>query len=212
MFAIILIAISLSIDALGIGITYGIRKIRVPLAPKLIISIMSAIITFLSLTAGSQLKKILPAPFANLIGVSILLAMGIYLICQSKKSSPEKNFDAKEKKSSVYQIIIKSLNLTIKIIHEPQLADLNNSKTIELPEAFCIGLALSIDSIGSGIGLSILGFNNFLLPLATAICQYIFFTAGIFSGKKISKITPDNNKFVLISGIILIFIALIRIL
>lgn len=210
MLAIILIAISLSIDALGIGITYGMRKILVPFMPKIIISLMSALITFLSLMLGSQIQKILPPAFANLIGVSILLCMGTYLILQSKKPIDE-NIDTIEKKSSVYEIIIKSLNLTIKIIHEPQIADINGSKKIELPEAFCIGLALSIDSIGSGIGLSILGFNNLFLPLATAICQYIFFTFGIFCGSKISKIKLDNNKFVFISGLIIIFIALIRI-
>lgn len=212
MLTIILIAISLSIDALGIGITYGMRKISVPFIPKLIISLMSAIITFLSLTVGNQLKRILPEPFTKIIGILILLSMGIYLILQSKKTNFDNKLNIPQKKTSVYQIIIKSLNLTIKIIHEPQIADINNSKTIEFYEAFCIGFALSIDSIGSGIGLSILGFNNLFLPLATAICQYIFFTIGIFSGNKISKITPDNNKFVFISGIILILIALIRIL
>lgn len=212
MLAVFLIAISLSIDALGIGITYGIRKIIVPIIPKFIISLMSAVITFLSLSMGNQLQKILPDVFTKIIGILILLCMGIYLMHQSFKHNKIENNIQFKKKKSVRKIIIKSLHLTIKIIHEPQLADVNNSKRIELAEAFCIGTALSIDSIGSGIGLSMLGLNNFYLPVAVAVCQYVFLSLGIFSGSRISNINVDNSKFVFISGLILIFIAIVRVL
>ncbi len=177
MFTIILIAISLSIDAFGIGITYGIRKVIVPIMPKIIVSAISAFITFLSLSMGLQIQKFLPNLAAKIIGTLILFCMGIYLVFQSFLPAKEK------------EIQITRINLT---------------------EAFFIGCALSVDSIGSGIGLAMLGFDNFYLSAAVAVCQFIFLSFGIFLGNKISDINLDHRKFILLSGLILIFIACVR--
>ena len=207
---IILIAISLSIDALGVGFVYGIRRIFLPCTPKIIISSISALITLFALMIGSQLSRILPTSIAKIIGVIILLAMGVYLIAQSRKKNIKPDKIIKPKKTLPYKIIIRFLRLTI--IYEPQSADINNSKKIEFTEAICIGITLSLDSLINGIGFSILGFNNLFLPLITAFCQYLFLTIGSFCGKKIVIKKPDTSKFITVSGIILVFIALTRLL
>ena len=52
-FSIFLIAISLSLDAFGVGITYGIRNVRIPLVSKMVICFMSVLYSGLALIAGS---------------------------------------------------------------------------------------------------------------------------------------------------------------
>lgn len=243
MLAVILIAISLSIDAFGIGTTYGMRKVKVKFMPKVIIAFISFVITFLALSMGTQLQKILPDIVTQIIGVGILFFMGSCLIFQSFKpednnnsqtqdSSQNPNLDLnssqeliqkqkaesnKKNPARVYNISLKAFNLIIKIIHKPKLKQENNNKThneniLSLTEAFCMGFALSIDSIGSGIGLSLIGYNNFYLPVATAVCQYVFLSLGIFLGDKISNLKIDHRKFIFLSGLILIFFAAIRII
>ena len=244
MLAVILIAISLSIDAFGIGTTYGMRKVKVKFMPKLIIALISFFITFLALSMGTQLQKILPDIITQIIGVGILFFMGASLILQSFKpeennnnnnNNQDLNLDADQKDLSskksnkkklvrVYNINLKPFNLMIKIIYKPKQKKINsdnpvdktniiqNQKILSLTESFYMGFALSIDSIGSGIGLSLIGYNNFYLPIATAICQYIFLSLGIFLGDKISNLKIDHRKFIFLSGLILIFFAALRII
>ena len=84
----ILLALSVSIDSLGIGITYGIRNTKIYFFSKIILFIISILITSL-VFIGGLICTILPNNFANYIGVFILIFLGIWIIYQS--------FDKKDK-------------------------------------------------------------------------------------------------------------------
>lgn len=79
----ILLAISVSIDSLGIGITYGIRNTKIYFFSKIILFIISVLITSLAVFIGGLICTILPNNFANYIGVFILVFLGIWIIYQS---------------------------------------------------------------------------------------------------------------------------------
>jgi putative sporulation protein YtaF len=80
---IIVLAISLSIDSLGVGLVYGFRKISIPLFPKLLICLFSIIYSAVALTLGKTLSNILSPGVSKLIGVVILTLMGIWIIFQA---------------------------------------------------------------------------------------------------------------------------------
>lgn len=79
----ILLAISVSIDSLGIGITYGIRNTKIYFFSKIILFIISVFITSLAVFIGGLICTILPNNFANYIGIFILVFLGIWIIYQS---------------------------------------------------------------------------------------------------------------------------------
>lgn len=79
----ILLAISVSIDSLGIGITYGIRNTKIYFFSKIILFIISVFITSLAVFIGGLICTILPSSFANYIGIFILVFLGIWIIYQS---------------------------------------------------------------------------------------------------------------------------------
>lgn len=79
----ILLAISVSIDSLGIGITYGIRNTKIYFFSKIILFIISILITSLAVFIGGLICTILPSSFANYIGIFILVFLGIWIIYQS---------------------------------------------------------------------------------------------------------------------------------
>ena len=185
MFTLVLMAISLSIDSFVIGITYGALKIKIEFVYKFIIAIISFLITFFALVIGSYLKNIFSSKITNLIGSSFLFLMGINLI---RKSFYQKQNNFIEQKKIIKTKIKKPLR------------------------AFFLGVALSIDSIGSGIAFSLIQSNTFFLPILTAAFQYIFLSLGIFLGEKISNLKIDHRKFIFLSGLILIFFAAIRII
>ena len=79
----ILLAISVSIDSLGIGLTYGIRNTKIYFLSKIILFIISILITSLAVFIGGLICAILPSNFANYIGIFILVFLGVWIIYQS---------------------------------------------------------------------------------------------------------------------------------
>ncbi len=103
------------------------------------------------------------------------------------------------------------MGITIKIIRDPISSDLDGSKRIDWKEALYLGFALSLDSIGVGIGGSIVGINSIMFPILVAGFQLIFLSLGNFIGKKlISSISLPKNIWSVISGILLIVIGIYK--
>lgn len=205
LFNYFLLAFSVSIDSLGIGITYGLRKTKISFISKIILFAFSFIITSISIYFGKLLSVILPNSFANLIGVLLLIFMGLFIIYQTHS----KNKKIKEKKK--YTLFFKSLGITIQIMRDPISSDLNNSKLIDAKEAIYLALALSMDSICIALGGSILGINSILFPFLVSIFQLLFLSLGNKLGKKLFSIKNiPENIWSTFSGILLILIGIIK--
>ncbi|MEA4816240.1 MAG: sporulation membrane protein YtaF [Lachnospiraceae bacterium] len=199
MLSVFLLSVALSIDALGIGISYGLREIRIPLITKAIISIQSVLITAAAIFSGSFITKLLPGFIAEKIGVFVLVSLGVWFIFEGLT-------EGKEETGKKY------LGHTIDIAKAPVKCDADNSRTIEWFEAFYLGLALSLDSFGAGIGAGAAGITNYLIPFMTALCQMFFLCSGKFLGTKIKRLfNVKENGFIIISGLLLIIIGVSQI-
>lgn len=86
-----LLALSSSIDSLGIGITYGLKKTILSKIDKAILFFISLIITTFSGFIGYILKSSLSTNVCEYIGSAILLCMGIFIIIQT--NDKELSFD-----------------------------------------------------------------------------------------------------------------------
>ena len=78
----LILALSLSIDSIGIGVTYGFRKTRIPIFSKLILFLVSVFFTSIALYFGKTLTHILPDFIATFVGSAILIIMGIWILIQ----------------------------------------------------------------------------------------------------------------------------------
>lgn len=173
----ILLAICVSIDSLGIGMTYGLKNTQITFWAKWILFLISFFITSLSLLAGKAISAFLPSSVTNLIGTLLLILLGIWMITQ------------------------------------PSNADFDHSNHIDSKEAIFLGVALSLDAIGIGIGSSMIGFHSFIFPLLVALFQLIFLSFGSYIGRKIQKNSRlPENIWNLISGILLIAIAVTKLI
>ena len=76
----LLFGISASLDALLVGISYGIRQIRIRFWQNLIISLITLLGTCLSVGLGHKLIPFLPAPIQGCAGSLILILLGLYYI------------------------------------------------------------------------------------------------------------------------------------
>mgnify|MGYP000549291018 CR=1 FL=1 len=181
----ILLAISSSIDSLGIGVTYGIKNTKISKLSKIILFVISLITTYISIFFGNIIQYILP----NSLGCFILICMGIYICFQASK---------KEKDSQ-------------NVFNSPISSDLNHSKIIEPQEALILAIALSLDSFCIGISGSMADINLKLFPFLVSAFQLIFLSLGSYLGIHIRNFCKlPSNIWSIISGLLLIFIGFLR--
>ena len=93
MISTILLAFCLSIDSLGIGFSYGLKKINIPFLSQIILFIISIFLSFMSMLFGSFLSNIFPIFFSKLIGSLILFFMGILIVLEAFKKNVILDFD-----------------------------------------------------------------------------------------------------------------------
>ena len=192
LFTTILLAISSSIDSLGIGITYGMKNTYISGKGKLVIFFVSFIITIVSLYLGNVLKFIC---FQAL-----------------KKEKKVENTKIENKYSQkTYSFFIKFLGITIKIIKDPISSDFDNSNKIDSKEALFLALALSIDSLCIGIGGSVIGINTYIFPFLIGFFQLFFLGIGNFLGEKLYNFSKlPSNIWSIVSGILLITLGVVK--
>ncbi len=199
-----LLALSTSIDSIGIGLTYGIRDITISRQAKIILFIISLIISSISILIGNTLNNILSKEITNIIGSLILFFIGIIILVQTLKRE-------KRQEKKVYKLFIKFLGITIKIIKDPISSDFDNSKKIDSKEAIYLGTALSLDSFSVGIGAGMLGSISIIFPLIVSLFQIIFLSLGRNIGEKLNKkIHIPSKIWSILSAVLLILIGIVR--
>ena len=186
LFSLILLALAVSLDSFSVGFTYGLRKMRIPLKSIIIIAFCSAATLMVAMFLGHLLQQFMSPEFAEKIGGIILIALGGWVIFQFFQSDKEKEVLPHEK--VIVNFEIKSLGIVINILKKPMVADFDKSGTITGVEAFMLGLALSLDSFGAGIGAAMLGFSPLYLSYSSIDIK---FWTGFF-GNKIRSCVIEN--------------------
>lgn len=85
-----LLVIAVSIDGLGVGITYGMQKIKVPIWAILIIMLCSGTVLLASMTIGNFLEKFISVDIAQSIGGVILISLGLFSLINIIRSNLNK--------------------------------------------------------------------------------------------------------------------------
>lgn len=217
---IIIFALALNMDALGAGIAYGVRNIKLPLSSLLIISAMSVLAISISMAAGQLLLHFISPVFAERLGGTILLLIGIWILYQSLMSNPGKNVPPGEvieeevcnlegEQRTVLKIHIRSMGLVIQILKEPARADLDRSGVISGREALLLGLALAMDAFAAGFAVSILGFSLVLTALVVGIGHLALTYLGLIIGRGMGTLS-FGRQFSALPGCLLIALGLFK--
>ena len=207
----LLLAIPISLDCIGIGMTYGIKNTYITPLAKFIIFSIFFIVTSVAVSIGTLIIEMFSLETANIIGVVLLVLMGLWIIYQSFRPKKEctKSKKAKTLIPKIYRFFIKPFGLTIQIIKSPSNSDLDHSNHIDAKEALYLGSAISIDAFCAGVGCSAIGITSFLFPLFISIFHILFLSLGSFIGENLSSRTkiPDNI-WSIISGVLLMAIGI----
>ncbi|HLR62021.1 MAG TPA: sporulation membrane protein YtaF [Lentibacillus sp.] len=176
---LILLIIGVSIDGFGAGMTYGLRRVHVPLAALGIIMLCSGLIVYISMTIGNVIKSFITPALTDNIGGIILLAIGLYCLYNviRSKQEPPAEIVSDEETWDNFKTVMK----------EPHQADLDQSGRISLSEAVLLGFALAIDAFGAGLGAAMLGYSPIVTATSIALMSGLFVLCGVKTGIFLSQ-------------------------
>jgi putative sporulation protein YtaF len=191
MASLFLLSFAVSLDGFGVGITYGVRKIKIPLSSIFIIAACSGLIILLSMMVGVAFTGWMSPQGASIVGAVILIGIGMLAIFQFIRSGEREDADPSLDNSGLATVQIDQLSYNpvltmelkvfgfiIQILRTPSAADRDKSGTISAGEAFFLGTALSLDAFGAGIGAALVGFPPLLTAILIAAASGFFLWSG----------------------------------
>lgn len=204
--SMLVLALALSLDSFNVGTTYGLRNMNIPLSSITIIAACSGVMIMLSMSIGEMLENVVSQDGLNGIGGAILIVIGGWALLQSFR--PHAN-QTRERHPYIVNLKIKKLGIVIRIIREPMTADMDQSGSISGIEAFLLGLALSFDAFGAGIGAALVGYPPVWTALIVSCMSALFLWLGKTFGFTFSRV-KWIQKASFIPGVLLILLGVWR--
>ena len=206
---ILLLSLSSNLDNIGVGVSYGVRKINIPFTSNLLIAIVTSCGTLLSVLLGQSIYLFISPETAALLGGGIIIAAGIWVIFQEKVM--HRGQEPQEETRLVAETGLPRFGFRqlVSILDNPIIADWDFSGHIDLREAIALSLGLTINNIPNGVGAGMLGLSPILLTISvfwfSIMTVWIGISGGQFGFHRLGKLTG------VVSGLILIFVGVYEI-
>jgi putative sporulation protein YtaF len=209
--SILVFAFALSFDNFAVGVSYGVRRISIPVVSLVIISLTSSLAVGVSMVIGHLLASLISVELAKGVGSFILIGLGGWILLQAWIQ--RKDISEVKEESASYQILkirIRTLGLVIQILKEPHKADWDRSGNISTAEALLLGMALAMDAFGAGFGAAMAGFKSWIIPLVVGVVSLILISSGLYLGRSYA---PQwlHSRAAIIQGGVLVLLGLVRI-
>ena len=159
-FSAFLFGLSANIDAFVLGLSYGFKRQRFPLALNFVVSFITLAGTLLALFAGSFLAAVFPPYISAMLGSLLLMGLGCYYC-------------------------LKFLFLFLR--EKPVCAASHQEGPpvfLSVRETLVLGMALAFNNMGVGIGASFAGLSIPLVGIFTFLLCLLLLLAGNQAGLK----------------------------
>lgn len=170
----LLFGFSASIDSFIVGMTYGVKKMHISSCKNLIISTITLVGTVLSILAGSRIAPFLPERAAKAAGSMILILLGIYYIVKFILIYFKKRRTANALSANA---------LSANALSYSAASGRPDTGLLTGREAAALGLALSVNNIGIGLGASISGIRLASTAAVTFFLSILLLALGNRLGK-----------------------------
>ena len=163
-FASLLFGISASLDALLVGIGYGIRGTRIKLWQNLVISLITLLGTCLSVGLGHRLVRLLPGVIGDYAGSLILILLGLYYIVKWIISFLRCDSGETASENPGHEMVSASVSIAF--------------PCLKLTEVLVLSLTLSLNNLSAGLSASLAGLTPLPAAVSTLACSVLFLFAG----------------------------------
>jgi len=198
-FSSLLLALSANVDNLAVGVAYGVKKLRISFLANLLIAMISATGTLLSMLAGTAIGKFLSADVANALGSGALIAIGVWSIWGTFKT--QKQLSSNKGQSSPDELSYTTY------VGDPSRVDIDHSRRVELKEAWVLAFALTVNNLASGVGAGISGLNIALTTTFTYSFSLLAITWGYWIGDSLT-FRLSGPWLEVLSGVLMIIIGI----
>ena len=152
MLSVLAFSAAASADSLVVGLSYGLRKIKVDWKSNLVVALLSLAGTVCSMILGRMLLPVLPDRFENVLGGGIIMGIGLFSLLRPWFS--QKGKDGRERVP----------------------------RALTLKSTLLLGAALAVNNIGLGVGASITGMRLVPTAACAFLCSLLFFFGGNWIG------------------------------
>lgn len=217
----LLMAVALSLDGFGVGLAYGLRRIRIPLESLLVIALCTALAMGISMLLGSWVTAWLTFIPAGVVGAVLILGMGVFQLVRAiRNRRPEEDdlpqavpamaaLTDKVVREPVFRFQLSFFGFVIQVLKKPDLADVDGSGGINLRESLLLGSALAMDAFACGIGAALAGMTLSVIGIV-ALAQIVMLGLG----QKLAGRVPENYtaKAEYLPGVVLIIVGLTKLI
>lgn len=228
-----LLAATANVDNFAVGVAYGFKKIRIGLLTNLFIAFISALGTYLATSVGEDIGKSLDVRLANLLGSTVLVGIGVWVIRQTLKQERkrtrmrlamervkipvESKFSSHSSRTMMEespgimteqfsQEIIREFSYAT-YIENPAKADIDQSGYIDVRESVALAFGLTFNNLGSGIGAGISEVNLMAISSLTFGFSVVAIMGGYILGDRFTTRLPGLWAGT-ISGLLMISIGI----
>lgn len=178
LFNCILLALSVSIDSLTIGISYGLKKTKINNISNIILFAISFCITCGSIFLGHYISALFTPILSTILGSSFLIILGIYNIYKSLNSSPT-DYDIDHSNNiDAHESIFLGLALSIDSICVGIGSGIIGLNDIILP-FFVATFQLAFLNCGNSISQKIIKYFNFSEQALSIFSSVILIIVGM---------------------------------
>lgn len=180
---IFLLALACSLDNIGIGIAYGVRRLSIPFGTNLLIALLTAGGTLLVMLSGHLVTRLIHPQTAILVGGVIIIVAGAWVVIQETllrqpvRPPEELQLIALE---GIPEVSL--LRKILMILDNPFIADQDFSGHIDLKEGVILGLALLLNNLPIGLVAGLLGLNPLLITVSVISLSILTIWVGISTG------------------------------
>lgn len=196
---LLFLAIATSLDSLGVGFAYGLSGTRVRFAAHVCICVVMMAITWMSVAAGNSISHYLPEAVAHSMSAAFFAGIGLWILKPlfwKRQQTPQAAASAPGHVPSLTAVL-----------DNPQLADLDESRDIDLREALLLGVALSLNNIGGGISAGLIHLSPFSMASLSVFFNVLCICGGHRVGGRLGATRLSRYAQVL-SGVLLILVGL----
>jgi len=174
-------AVTLSIDALGVGVSCGLRGMRPAALTHIVVFCVSLCVMAVSVFFGSMITSVLTPRLAEIIAAAWICLLGLWIALGALKSKGKGQLDetAKQKPGAM------------------------------MVRAFSLAFMLSIDSMGAGLAAAALGVTIAFLPIYVAFFQTAFLFIGMKFVPLLPIAKKGGKLPTVVSGVLLMVIGMI---
>lgn len=199
----ILIALAANLDNLGVGVAYGIHRIRVSHTANVIIAAVSFAATWVSAAAGQTMAAYVSPGMARITGAILLCGVGMWVLVEPLVAAYRTH-------QPIIDLQVRSTRIyigPIELLRHPERAASPGTKDIGYWQAVLLGVALCMNALAGGFDAGAMGVSAVLVSMLVGAFSLLAVPVGCHLGSRWLAQQPGRYAEC-IAGMLLVTIGL----